>query len=140
MSDQADSELLSLLKFPIRDVDASVVYDQGHVDSAKNSILIRLQDSADKEFYFAILNDGPKGSYKTVLKNLPLSWDKQYGVVGFSDSERYGSIPSSLFVDGDFEQVVNAEQAIEDLSSLLKEHINSNSQRPKIALEVLRKN
>lgn len=135
----SNEEPFSLMKMPIREVDSSVVFEPGDVIGGRNAVVVRIVDASDKEFFFAILNDGKDGSYKTVLKNLSLSWNTLYGVEGISDPVRTGSIPQIFFSKGRFEQFLKPKSAIRELEVILKDHIDSNSGRPRIALEQLKK-
>lgn len=137
-ADNSKEESLSSIKTPIREVDSSVVYEPGDAIGGRHAIFVRIVDASDKEFFFAILNDGQDGGYETVLKNLPLSWDAQYGIDAISDPVRTGSIPEVLFSKGRFDQFLEPKNAILELEAMLEKHIDSNSGRPRIALEKLR--
>jgi hypothetical protein len=131
-------EPFSSIKTPIREVDSSVVYEPGDVICGRNAVVVRIVDASDKEFFFAILNDGQDGDYQTVLKNLPLSWDARYGVEAISDPVRTGSIPQAFFSKGRFDQFLEPKSAIRELETMLEKYIDSNSGRPRIALEQLK--
>jgi hypothetical protein len=134
----SNEEPFSSMKMPTHEVDASVVYEPGDAVNGRNAIFVRVVDASEQEFFFAILNDGRDADYETVLKNLPLSWDAQYGVVEISDPTRAGPIPQTLFSKGKFERFLEPKSAIRELKVLLANHIDSNSGRPRIALEQLK--
>ncbi len=127
------------IKLPIRDADASVVHAFGDLTNGQQAIIVKVVDNGGKLYFFAILNDGPEGKYKTVLKNIPLSWNDEYGVANFADISRDGPIPSVFFTSSDFEKVFDSYSAICDLKTFLKEKTRIKTDRRDFAYQILSK-
>lgn len=123
---------------PPLDIDASVALGPGDPDSGENAIVVKIVDGKNSLYYFAILNDGAERKYKSVLKHLPLSWNKEYGVGEIVDPKGFGAIPEVFFRGSEFDRVIDHSGAIGDIMKMLEIGKMMNGRRPEFALNILR--